>query len=189
MENRRIQITKRMLKEALLELLEEKDIKKITIYELCERANINRTTFYKYYGSQYDLFEEIENDVFHEITQRMEGEESSVAELLLRLTEYFEEDRKKFCILLNSTADTTFAEKLFSLPLMKDQINLYIPASYTPQQREYIYAFIYGGGGSILRKWLNSDTPVSAREIVYIILGFIENLTALDCRLQDNYEH
>ncbi len=185
MENRRIQMTKRMLKEALLELLEEKDIKKITIYELCDRADINRTTFYKYYGSQYDLFEEIETDVFREITQRIEQEDGAVADLLLRLTEYFEEDRKKFRTLLNSTADTRFAEKLFSLPLMKAQIDLYIPSSYTPQQRDYIYAFIYGGGGSILRKWMNSDTPASALEIVHIILGFIENLTALDCQFQD----
>ena len=54
-EDRRIAMTKRLLKAALIELLKEQDIYHISIRELCERADVNRTTFYKYYGSQFDL--------------------------------------------------------------------------------------------------------------------------------------
>lgn len=46
--NRKIQITKRCIREALFECLKEKDINKITISSLCEKADINRSTFYKY---------------------------------------------------------------------------------------------------------------------------------------------
>ena len=45
-EDRRISMTKRMLKEAMTELLREKDIYHIAVRELCERADVNRTTFY-----------------------------------------------------------------------------------------------------------------------------------------------
>ena len=55
MENQRIRITKRMLREALIRLLGKKPIEKIRVQELCQEAQINRTTFYKYYGNQYDL--------------------------------------------------------------------------------------------------------------------------------------
>ena len=65
MENQRIRLSKTMLKNALIELLKTKNIEKISIYELCGQAQINRTTFYKYYGSQYDLLADIENDVFN----------------------------------------------------------------------------------------------------------------------------
>ena len=47
-ENRRIQMTKKLLKESVFELMEQKPLNKITIKEICENADVNRTTFYKY---------------------------------------------------------------------------------------------------------------------------------------------
>ena len=67
MENQRVRLTKRMLKDALVQLMETKPLEKITIYELCAKAEINRTTFYKYYGSQYDLLDDIKADFLHEL--------------------------------------------------------------------------------------------------------------------------
>ena len=46
MENQRVRLSKALLKEALVRLLETKPLDKITIYELCAEAQINRTTFY-----------------------------------------------------------------------------------------------------------------------------------------------
>ena len=62
MENQRVRLSKMLLKNALIKLLKEKPLEKITIYELCAEAQLNRVTFYKYYGSQYDLLTDIEND-------------------------------------------------------------------------------------------------------------------------------
>jgi AcrR family transcriptional regulator len=50
-ENRRVRLTKQLLKE--------KDTAKISISELGHKAGINRTTFYYHYGSQHDLLENI----------------------------------------------------------------------------------------------------------------------------------
>ena len=47
MENQRIRLSKMLLKNALMKLLEEKPLEKITIYELCAEAQLNRVTFYK----------------------------------------------------------------------------------------------------------------------------------------------
>ena len=58
-EDRRVTLTKRMLKDALIDLLREVDIYHVSIRELCQRADVNRTTFYKYYGSQFDLAEAV----------------------------------------------------------------------------------------------------------------------------------
>ena len=59
MENQRIRLTKTLLKNALLALLEKKPIERIAVSEICAQAQVNRTTFYKYYGSQYDLLAEM----------------------------------------------------------------------------------------------------------------------------------
>jgi len=49
-ENQRVQLTKRLLKEALMKLLEEKPLEQINVSELCRVADINRATFYKHYA-------------------------------------------------------------------------------------------------------------------------------------------
>ena len=44
-ENRRVKMTKKMMKDALLELLEKQPIEKITVTDICEKADVNRSTF------------------------------------------------------------------------------------------------------------------------------------------------
>jgi len=61
-KDRRIGKTQKSIRDALINLLEEKDISKITIKELADNANINRKTFYMHYSSIYDIFDQIENE-------------------------------------------------------------------------------------------------------------------------------
>ncbi len=44
--------------EALLLLLEQKDFDRITVKEHCQKAGVNRSTFYLHYGGMNDLLEE-----------------------------------------------------------------------------------------------------------------------------------
>ena len=67
--DRRIRRTKRLLRQALAELMNEKEFKDITVKEITERADLNRGTFYFHYTDTYDLKDKIENelvDVFRE---------------------------------------------------------------------------------------------------------------------------
>ena len=58
-ENQRIMLTKRLLKESLLRLLERKELDKISITELCREAGINRATFYRHYEIPRDILNEL----------------------------------------------------------------------------------------------------------------------------------
>ena len=62
--DKRVRYTKMFLKEALIKLLNEKPISRITIKELCEEAEINRATFYSHYQDQYDLLDQLEQEMF-----------------------------------------------------------------------------------------------------------------------------
>ena len=57
--------TKASLQEALINLLQEKELDKISISELCKKANVNRGTFYLHYQDIAELFEEY----FHDMTE------------------------------------------------------------------------------------------------------------------------
>ena len=56
----RVQKTKERLSASLLSLLKEKSIEKVSICEICNRAGVNRNTFYSHYLSVKELLEEIE---------------------------------------------------------------------------------------------------------------------------------
>lgn len=57
------------IEEALLSLLDEKEVYKISVKELCDRANVARSTFYAYYEVIDDCLLIIENRFLHEIVE------------------------------------------------------------------------------------------------------------------------
>jgi len=44
-DNRRVKMTKRLMKEALIDLMDQKPLEKITVTEICKIADVNRSTF------------------------------------------------------------------------------------------------------------------------------------------------
>ena len=68
-EYRNVVRTKKMIKTAFVELLgEKKNINAITVSELCNRANIAKSTFYNYYGDLYSVAEEFENELIDRLS-------------------------------------------------------------------------------------------------------------------------
>lgn len=55
----RILKTQEKLQNALLELLDEKELKAITVKEICDKAGISRNAFYQHYGYKEDLFDQM----------------------------------------------------------------------------------------------------------------------------------
>lgn len=83
-QDRRVQYTKRMLKESLLSLLKEKPVEKITVKELCERADVNRSTFYVHYGSPQQLLNSILDEMYADISAKPQ-DFSSIRQFMLEI--------------------------------------------------------------------------------------------------------
>ena len=64
-EDRRVRRTKKLLTQALTQLLQEKQINEITVKELTDLADMNRGTFYLYYKDMFDMLEKIEECLRH----------------------------------------------------------------------------------------------------------------------------
>ena len=58
-EDRRVRRTKKLLTQALTQLLQEKQINEITVKELTDLADMNRGTFYLYYKDIFDMLEKL----------------------------------------------------------------------------------------------------------------------------------
>jgi AcrR family transcriptional regulator len=57
--NLRVRRTQKLLREALIELIEERGFEALTIGEITERAMVSRAAFYRNYQDKYDLVEQI----------------------------------------------------------------------------------------------------------------------------------
>lgn len=64
----RIQKTLREIRSAFLSLAAEKPLERITVKELCDRAMINKATFYSHYDNLESLVEQVEDEFVRELT-------------------------------------------------------------------------------------------------------------------------
>ena len=87
--DRRIRKTKAQLRAGLAKLMQEKSIKEITVKELVEEVDINRSTFYLHYTDIFNMLSTIEEELLEEIRQTIQNHPVSPltnpAFLLLRI--------------------------------------------------------------------------------------------------------
>lgn len=183
-EDRRIVLTKRLLSDALLKLLKNKDIDKIGVSELCQAADINRATFYRHYGQPRDVLTELKANASLEIRTLINGRSGtdSPRQLLNLLCRYFADHAELMRTLLESAGDddlTRVLNELYRDNISKTQ---YLRYSYEPDSEQFVLASYYYVGGIyfILRKWLSSDKPVPPEEIADIISRVISGRIASD---------
>lgn len=58
-DDHRVRLTKMLLHDSMLELMKDRPAGKVTVKELCEKAGVNRATFYAHYPDTYALLDEI----------------------------------------------------------------------------------------------------------------------------------
>ncbi len=74
----RVVKTRRVIRNTLFEMMSEKPLSKITISEICARAEINRKTFYSHYRTVGDVITELENEILNEFSAIMRTGNKSV---------------------------------------------------------------------------------------------------------------
>lgn len=69
--DRRSLYTQMVIKTELLKILARKPLNQVTVAELCKAAEINRGTFYTHYYDVFDAYENIENEFFEEVVDKL----------------------------------------------------------------------------------------------------------------------
>lgn len=101
----RIKKTQRSIINAFIELRSYKPLERITVKELCDKAEINKSTFYTYFHDLYDLSDQLERDVIQQVMDNLSHPEYVVE----RPKEFA---RELFCIFKSQSAkiDTLFSD-------------------------------------------------------------------------------
>ncbi len=178
--DQRVMLTKRLLKESLIKLLKEKSIYKITIRELCDVAGINRSTFYKYYESQFDLLSEMEteflNSIYDKILLYKNIDTSNSIEIILMILMTLEENVEFSRLLINNNIDVDFPKKLIYSPQIQQHLIKTLSSSYSKEKIEHVSTFITFGGYYMIQEWINKDSRESAKEIAKLFNSFFVKL-------------
>lgn len=110
--DRRTLKTRKAIREALAELLTKKDLQKVTVQEIADKAEINRVTFYKHYLDVYDLYDKTEQEILVEIGMLvLRLEEIPPDKFFTELTGYIEENRTVFSMIFSPNAKGTMRAK------------------------------------------------------------------------------
>lgn len=171
-DTRRVRMTKRMMKDALMELMEHRPLSSVSVTELCRQADVNRSTFYSYYDDLSGLLREIENDLIEQMPRAAEetSDYKLDRQMLDDFTAFFSYVRTHsgdFDILLRN-GNTDFSERILSAAMK------HFPRQDTGEEASlknrwgYIYAM--NGVIGLLRDWIRSGFPVDDRRFAESVL-------------------
>lgn len=161
--------TRQKLAEALVELCEQKNYYDITIWDICSKAQMYRSTFYRYYETKDDMLREIEHE-YVEMTQSLtrslgdfqaDASAEKMQIFLRELTadmEYHRQNAKRCRFLLSPAGDIYFYQKMVESigSTVRKNIQKY-GKHHSTRETDYLVNYFAAGFVSTIREWLIRD--------------------------------
>lgn len=165
----RIKRTKKMLSDALLELLKTKPIEKITPTELCKTATINRNTFYAHYKSTSEVLDEIENELLDTVDESINNAKTPVG-AIESLCELLRKNKKLTSIIFNTNSGNKIVEKAFQITnkfnqSKMDEKNNSLDKAY----RDMLSLYTINGSAAVIKYWVQNGMKEEPKAIADFI--------------------
>lgn len=163
--DRRIRKTEAQLRKGLLELLKEKNIQNITVQELVDKVDMNRSTFYLHYKDIYDLLEHIENNYFDDFRAFMDSHkvitdikklnEDKITDTMIDYFKFLKKNEDLVTVLIGYNGDLSFSKR--QVETLTETIYgwLYDDLGIVKnQQNDDIFQFCTYGSIGLVRNWV-----------------------------------
>jgi AcrR family transcriptional regulator len=148
-------------------------ISKVSVKMLCDTADINRSTFYAHYASQYDLLQKLEQEVVTDlkeyINMHVTNAPSTTVQVLNQVLEYASKNADLFKVLLSENCDSEFQRDIMSLSQQKIISKVKNDQSLDIRISEYLQCFIITGAMEIFNKWLQDGMVESPSQMAELI--------------------
>ena len=166
-EDRRVRRTKKLLSQGLIELMQHKQVKDITVRELADLVDVNRGTFYLYYRDIFDLLERLEEELFDQLNAVIlshQGEPvlTHIRPVRVEVFRIVAETKESCRVLLSDNGDIKFLQKLSDV--IQEKLRTEWLHGYVHNETEFEYRYAFGALGfvGLLRTWLHRDCAESA---------------------------
>jgi len=171
----RVRYTLMRIEEAFFALLEKKPINRITVRELCDRAEINRATFYTHYTDVYDLMEKMEQQALEEIREHATAELERGGNLLEGLLRGMVKNDSTAGLLTSENGDPNFSRRTTALlyDLYRPVLAAHLP-HLSPRELEDAYRFITGGCAGLMALWFEEKCVTPPEKMAERIHTMVE---------------
>ena len=176
--------SRKLINEALADLLQEKPLEKITVTDVVRRADINRGTFYAHYRDIPDVVDHLIQQTFSAITDVLSAQTELSprfgSSILMKIQNIMEEDLFFYQKILNSSAASLMQDRL--VEILCDYLLQNKDAFYQGDQEEYelMIRFCAGGLSNLYRDWFAGKLPMTLNELTrradMLISGNIGNM-------------
>lgn len=175
--DKRIINTKNKIKDSFLSLLEEKKIEKITVKEICERADVTRGTFYAHYENEYDLLKmliiEMVTGAF-KIIRHLSESGYSHDEKIAMLTKMFDYLKSNKILLWYFVNRNTYEE--ISVMAKDFFYAICLKKAETVDSERVQAAYMFTGCGilGLLNFWINDNCTIGSEKIAVYFMSIID---------------
>ena len=175
--DRRTKYTKSVIEDTFLSLLEKKDIGSITVTEICEIADINRATFYRYYVDIYDLLKNIQDNFIDEIkasNPMINLPDYTVYNFTKEILEIFKNNQKLVKILFDTNNSIFFINEVLEIAYEKSSKKWFdkFPEN-DAEEIEYAAVYVFNGALGVINYWIKNGFDKDVEDIA----RYIEKLT------------
>lgn len=176
--NRNALRSKRLIRQAFVELLREKTFEKITVKELVERADINRSTFYAHYPDIMGILEEIECEIIEYVENSMCRIEADVffenpEPYIKAVIALMVENRELYALLSKSEITSKYLNKLKEV--IYERIVEEAGEYTSNKENDMFYCrFFIGGVIEVCSQWVCGTIDYSLDAMVEKLVKWVE---------------
>lgn len=171
--------TKRAFAQSFIALSKTRPFNKITVKEICEKAELSRNAFYFHYKDINDLLADIENGVVNEILSMLEDIENvpfpkTVYVTIDKFIDLFEERKDTVFMLMDKSFSPSFTGRInkifseFNYKYFKEYHGEDSKVSF-----DFFYIYLSGGFYDVVRYWLDHQDKMdkaSLKALCYILV-------------------
>ncbi len=173
--------TKKSFEMSLVELSKEIPFNKITVKQLCEKADLSRNAFYFHYKDINDLIDDIENSVVREVELLIEGLDAlgfpkNVYASVEGLVDIFDR-RKDTCMMLFDKTSNSITQRMNDLFCNFNY--KYFAQYHNTSDRtnfDFYYMFLSSGFYGLMRYWFANYEKMSKSEVTALAYVLIKRL-------------
>lgn len=170
----RIRYTRMTIKESFIHLNAEKELTQITVKELCERAGINRSTFYRNFTDIYSVMEWIEDEFVAKAVKLIHGAEvESTERTILSILSAIKEHQHRY-LSLHDIPSTRLLSRIIKQTFADNKELLKARAPHLSEaELQRYYEYTSAGCTAIMIDWVKSGMTESPEEIARYIYKLV----------------
>jgi AcrR family transcriptional regulator len=173
--------SRKLIRQAYVELIKEKDIDKITVIDVVTRADVNRGTFYAHYKSVMDVSRQIENEILSALLEFLdEFKNTRLVEnplpFFTNIARFLEKDLEFYRTLINAQNSMAFLNQLKTIIIEKILSDEKKMSGIKNKEQFIICVNLFTSGCvGLYHDWFNHKIKMSLDDLTLNFSGIIKN--------------